>query len=96
MQRQPIQIVVGVGDQSHPHSYDTIALRYKFDNLSREDIAAMLGTNVDDIRAFREAKEEERRSLALKMLQEGATLDFVIKVTGFSAVQIQDIRSELR
>jgi predicted transposase/invertase (TIGR01784 family) len=68
---------------------------YKFDNLSREDIAAMLGTNVDDIRAFREAKEEERRSLALKMLQEGATLDFVIKVTGFSAVQIQDIRSEL-
>jgi predicted transposase/invertase (TIGR01784 family) len=67
---------------------------YKFNNLSREEIAAMLGTNVENIRAFREAKEEERRSLALKMLQEGATLDFVTKVTGFSTVQIQDIQAE--
>jgi hypothetical protein len=33
--------------------------------------------------------EQERRSLALKMLQEGATVEFVTKVTGFSVAQIQ-------
>jgi predicted transposase YdaD len=67
---------------------------YKFNQLSREEIDEMLGTKLEDTRMFREAKEEERRSLALKMLQEGATLDFVTKVTGFSAVQIQDIQAE--
>jgi hypothetical protein len=45
-------------------------------------------------RGGEKARTEERRSLALKMLQEGATLDFVTKVTGFSAVQIQDIQAE--
>jgi hypothetical protein len=45
-------------------------------------------------RGGEKARTEEQRSLALKMLQEGATLDFVTKVTGFSAVQIQDIQAE--
>jgi predicted transposase/invertase (TIGR01784 family) len=67
---------------------------YKFNQLSRGEIDEMLGTKLEDTRVFREAKEEERRSLALKMLQEGATLDFVTKVTGFSAVQIQDLQAE--
>jgi hypothetical protein len=38
--------------------------------------------------------EEERRSLALKMLQEGATVEFVKKVTGFSVAQIQDLQTQ--
>jgi predicted transposase YdaD len=38
--------------------------------------------------------EKERRSLALKMLQEGATVEFVTKVTGFSVAQIQDIQTQ--
>jgi hypothetical protein len=33
-----------------------------------EEIAAMLGNNVEDIRAFREAKEEGAREIALNML----------------------------
>jgi predicted transposase YdaD len=37
---------------------------------------------------------KERRSLALKMLQEGATVEFVTKVTGFSVAQIQDIQTQ--
>jgi hypothetical protein len=41
---------------------------------------------------FREAKEEERRSMALKMLQEGATLEFVTKVSGFTIEQIQALQ----
>jgi predicted transposase YdaD len=65
---------------------------YKFANLSREEIDAMLGTRLEDTRVFREAKEEERRSMALKMLQEGATLEFVTKVSGFTIEQIQALQ----
>jgi predicted transposase/invertase (TIGR01784 family) len=65
---------------------------YKFANLSREEIDAMLGTKLEDTRVFREAKEEERRSMALKMLQEGATLEFVTKVSGFTIEQIQALQ----
>jgi hypothetical protein len=43
---------------------------------------------------FREAKEEERRSMALKMLQEGATLEFVTKVSGFTIEQIQALQAQ--
>jgi hypothetical protein len=39
------------------------------------------------------AKQEERQALALRMLQEGATLDFVAKVTGFSLEQLQQLQS---
>jgi predicted transposase/invertase (TIGR01784 family) len=37
---------------------------------------------------------EERRSLALKMLQEGATLEFVTKVTDLTTEQIQQLQAE--
>jgi hypothetical protein len=39
-------------------------------------------------------QEKEHRSLALKMLQEGATLEFVTKVTGFTAEQLQTLQAE--
>jgi predicted transposase YdaD len=45
----------------------------KFDNLLREEIAAMLATNVENIRAFREAKEEAAREIALNMLRKKLT-----------------------
>jgi uncharacterized protein YkwD len=41
-----------------------------------------------------EAVAAERQSLALKMLQAGAEIDFVIQVTGFTAAQIRGFRSE--
>jgi predicted transposase YdaD len=67
---------------------------YTFANLSREELDAMLGTKLEDTRVFREAKEEERRSMALKMLQEGATLEFVVKVSGFTIAQLQQLQAE--
>jgi predicted transposase/invertase (TIGR01784 family) len=55
-------------------------------------------TSVEQIgydRGLQTGVEEERRSLALKMLQEGATVEFVKKVTGFSGAQIQDIQTQV-
>ncbi|ACC82350.1 DUF2887 domain-containing protein [Nostoc punctiforme] len=46
----------------------TTIIVYKFANLSREEIAAMLGLNLEEPRAIREAKEEEARSLILRLL----------------------------
>jgi Uma2 family endonuclease len=37
---------------------------------------------------------QERRSMALKMLQEGATLEFVTKVTSFTIEQLQQFQTE--
>ncbi|MEH1884732.1 DUF2887 domain-containing protein [Nostoc sp.] len=51
----------------------TTIIVYKFSNLSREEIAAMLGLNLEEPRAIREAKEEgreeEARSLILRQLK---------------------------
>ncbi len=45
----------------------TTIIVYKFSNLSREEIAAMLGLNLEEPRAIREAKEEgERKTIVLR------------------------------
>jgi predicted transposase YdaD len=50
----------------------TTIIVYKFSKLSREEIATMLGLNLEEPRAIREAKEEgreeEARSLILRQL----------------------------
>ena len=51
----------------------TTIIVYKFSNLSREEIQAMLGLNLEEPRAILEAKqegrEEEARSLILRQLK---------------------------
>ncbi len=46
----------------------TTIIVYKFSNLSREEIAAMLGLNLEEPRAIREAKEEGERTIILRLL----------------------------
>jgi predicted transposase/invertase (TIGR01784 family) len=47
-------------------------MAYKFTNLSREEIDVMLGTKLEDVRVFREAKEEgaigQAQSMVLRLL----------------------------
>jgi predicted transposase/invertase (TIGR01784 family) len=65
---------------------------YKFTNSSREEIAAMLGTNVEDIRALREAKEEERQTIALNMLKDNLPLEQISRLTGLTIEQLQQLQ----
>ncbi len=67
---------------------------YKFTNLSREEIDAMLGTKLEDTRVFREAKEEERRSIALNLLRENISLETISRTTGLSIEQLQALQGE--
>jgi len=61
-------------EQSEPRIIDlvTTVIVYKFENLSRKEIQAMLGLGTQEPRAIREAKaegrEEEARSLVLRLL----------------------------
>jgi predicted transposase YdaD len=68
---------------------------YKFTNSSREEIAAMLGTNVEDIRALREAKEEERQTIALNMLRKNLDLVTIAEVTGLTIVEVQALQTQV-
>ena len=40
-------------------------------------------------------QEAERRSLALKMLQAGALVDFVVQVTGYSVEEVRSLQAAL-
>jgi predicted transposase YdaD len=68
---------------------------YKFTNSSREEIAAMLGTNVEDIRALREAKEEAIQTIALKMLRKNLDLATIAEFTGLTITQLQQLQAQL-
>ncbi|MEH1838980.1 MAG: DUF2887 domain-containing protein [Nostoc sp.] len=46
----------------------TTIIVYKFYNLSREEIQAMLGLNLEEPRAIREAQEEGERKIILRLL----------------------------
>ncbi|MEH2178753.1 DUF2887 domain-containing protein [Nostoc sp.] len=46
----------------------TTIIVYKFSNLSREEIQAMLGLNLEEPRAIREAQEEGERKIILRQL----------------------------
>jgi predicted transposase YdaD len=67
---------------------------YKFTNSSQEEIAAMLGTNVEDIRAFREAKEEERQAIAINMLKDNLPLEQIARLTGMTIAQLEKLQTE--
>jgi predicted transposase YdaD len=41
---------------------------YKFVNLSRAEVEEMMGINLEDTRIYREAREDEGRSLVLRQL----------------------------
>ncbi len=46
----------------------TTIMVYKFTNLSRQEIEAMLGLNLQETRVYQEAKEDGERSLILRQL----------------------------
>jgi predicted transposase YdaD len=70
---------------------------YKFTNLSRQEIDAMLGITLQQTRVYREAKEEgkdeERYKIALHLLRENVPLEIVSRTTGLTIDQLQQLQS---
>jgi predicted transposase YdaD len=65
---------------------------YKFTNLSRQEINAMLGITLQETRVYREAREEEREKIVLNMLLINIPLETIAKVTGLTIEQIQQLQ----
>ncbi|MBD2327768.1 Rpn family recombination-promoting nuclease/putative transposase [Alkalinema sp. FACHB-956] len=71
---------------------------YKFTNLSREEIDTMLGTKLEETRVFREAKEEEARSLITRQLTRkfGSIPDLSFdRINSLSIEQLESLSEEL-
>ena len=71
----------------------TTIVVYKFVNLSRKEVEAMLGIKLEDVRVLREAKEEGRREMlevaVPLLLQAGLTVE---KIAENLHVSEQDVR----
>ena len=68
---------------------------YKFTNLSRQEIDAMLGTKLEETRVYQEAREEERRSIAINLLRQGISLEAIAQATSLTVIELQDIQTLL-
>ncbi|NMF66796.1 hypothetical protein DP113_34000 (plasmid) [Brasilonema octagenarum UFV-E1] len=70
----------------------TIAV-YKFANLSREEVEAMLGVNLEETRVYQEAKEEGRHEVKLelvpRMLTRGMTIEEIAELLNLTISQVQ-------
>ncbi|MFN6498521.1 MAG: Rpn family recombination-promoting nuclease/putative transposase [Nostoc sp. DedQUE01] len=76
----------------------TTIIVYKFSNLSREEIEAMLGLNQQEPRAIREAKEEGERIIVLRQLNRrvGNIPDALLsKIQGLSVEQLEALGDAL-
>ena len=73
---------------------------YKFTNLSRQEINAMLGITLQETRVYREAREEgreeareeEREKIALNLLLKNIPLETIAEVTGLTIERIQQLQ----
>ncbi len=66
---------------------------YKFTNLSRQEIDAMLEIRLEETRVYREAREEEREKIALNLLRKNIPLETISEATGLTIEQLQELRS---
>ncbi len=71
---------------------------YKFTNLSRQEIDAMLGIKLEETRVYREAREEakdeEREKIALNMLRKNIPLETITEVTGLTIDRLQQLQAD--
>jgi predicted transposase/invertase (TIGR01784 family) len=71
---------------------------YKFTNLSRQEIEAMLGTNLEETRvyqdAYQEGQEEKAQAIALNLLQQNISLDVIAQATGLMIEQLQQLQAD--
>ena len=76
----------------------TTIIVYKFSNLSREEIEAMLGLNLEEPRAIRDAKEEGERKIILRLLNRrvGNIPDALLsQIQGLSVEQLEALGDAL-
>jgi predicted transposase/invertase (TIGR01784 family) len=72
----------------------TTIIVYKFTKLSRKEIITMLGLDLEEPKAIREAKEEGEKAITLRLLNRrlgNIPDDLLLQVQGLSLTQIEDL-----
>jgi predicted transposase YdaD len=69
-------------------------ITYKFTNLSRQEIDAMLGTKFEETRVYRETREEERLAIALNLLKENIPIEVIARTTNLPIEQLQALQAQ--
>ena len=73
-------------------------ITYKFTNLSRQEIEAMLGTSLSETKVYQEAKAEgqevAQQNIALKLLQENIPIEVIARTTGLTLKQLQALNTK--
>jgi predicted transposase/invertase (TIGR01784 family) len=69
---------------------------YKFTNLSRQEIDAMLDTKLEETRFYRETKDERTQEIALNMLRKKMSLETIAEVTGLTMAQLQELQTQIK
>jgi predicted transposase/invertase (TIGR01784 family) len=67
---------------------------YKFTNLSRQEIDAMLGITLQETRVYKELREEEREKIALNLLRENVPLEIISRTTELTIDRLQQLQAE--
>jgi predicted transposase YdaD len=67
---------------------------YKFTNLSRQEIDAMLGTKLEETRVYRDARAEEREAIAISLLKQGIAIEAIMQATGLTIEQLQALQAQ--
>jgi predicted transposase YdaD len=67
---------------------------YKFTNLSRQEIDAMLGTKLEETRVYRDARAEEREAIATNLLKQGIAIEVIMQATGLTIEQLQALQAQ--
>ncbi|MEH2344482.1 MULTISPECIES: hypothetical protein [unclassified Nostoc] len=66
---------------------------YKFANLSREEVEAMLGVKLEETRVYQEAKQERREELKLELvsrfLARGMSMEEVAQLLDLTIEQVR-------
>ncbi|NJM47661.1 MAG: Rpn family recombination-promoting nuclease/putative transposase [Alkalinema sp. RU_4_3] len=71
-------------------------IAYMFTTLSRQEIDEMLGTKMEDVRVFREAKEEKAQEIALNFLKQGLlSVEAIAQGTGLTIEQVQQLQAQV-
>ncbi|MDB9340565.1 MULTISPECIES: DUF2887 domain-containing protein [Cyanophyceae] len=76
----------------------TTIIFYKFTNLSREEISTMLGLNLEEPRAIREARQEGEKNIVLRLLNRrlGNIPDALLsQIQGLSMEQLEALADAL-
>lgn len=72
----------------------TIAV-YKFSHLTREEVEAMLGHNLEETRIYQDLEHQTKRKTAARLLKRGYSIENVAEDVELSIEEVRQIAEQL-